>query len=135
MKKILWSVFFIFLVLFSAGCIGNGNNTPEDTIIKYYDGLNERNPQKVLETLSKEVIENAGGEKAVLASLEETIKDLEENDLFFEIREISSTISESEAIVNLKISISPKESSEVSVIPYTFALVLEDQKWKIKDVG
>ena len=134
MGKTPWIVFFIAIICL-CGCIGpQEENTPENTIQKYYEGLNDRNAQKVLETLSEDVIENAGGENAILEALEDTIRDLEEDNLVFEIENISSSIKGFQATVNATLKIYPKGSTDVSMIPYTFELVLENEKWKIKDI-
>ncbi|HOP09458.1 MAG TPA: hypothetical protein PK718_07495 [Candidatus Methanofastidiosa archaeon] len=135
MGKIPLIVFFIAIICL-CGCIGpEEDSTPENTIQQYYKGLNERNPEKVLETLSQEVIDNAGGEKAILAALEDTINNLEENNLMFEIEEISSSIKGFQATVNAILKMYPVGSSDVSKMPYTFELILEDEKWKIKDIS
>jgi len=135
MGKIPWILFFIVIICL-CGCIGpREENSPENTIQKYYEGLNDRDPEKVLETLSQDVIDNAGGEKAILASLEDTINDLEDDKLVFEIDSLSSSIKGLQATVNATLRIYPMGSSDVSMIPYTFELVLENEKWKIKDIG
>jgi len=135
MGKIPWIIFFIAIICIS-GCIGpEEESTPENTIQKYYEGLNERNAQKVLDTLSQDVIDNAGGEKAILASLEGTLSVLEEDKLIFEIDELSSSIKGFQATVSATLRLYPMGSSDVSMIPYTFELVLENEKWKIKDIS
>ncbi|RZN49352.1 hypothetical protein EF808_02235 [archaeon] len=135
MGKLPYIIVLIGIVLFSSACIGDyEESTPENTVRTYYEGLNERNPQKVLGTLSEEVIENAGGRQVILASLEDTMEDLEEDELVFEIEEISSEITGLQATVEAHIILYPRGSDKVSRIPYTFSLVYEDERWKIRDI-
>jgi hypothetical protein len=89
----------------------------------------------VLGTLADSVIDDAGGEKAILAALDETMEDLEENDLVFEIDTITSTIRGYRATVELQLRMYPRGTQDVSLIPYTFELITERGIWKIEDIG
>jgi hypothetical protein len=135
MGKLPYIVVLIVLVLSVSACVGDQQeSTPENTVRTYYEGLNERNPEKVLGTLSDEVIENAGGREIILSSLEDTMDDLEEDDLVFEIEEMSSDIKGLQATVEVRIMLYPRDSDKVSHIPYVFSLVYEDERWKIRDI-
>jgi len=136
MGKIPWITFFIIAIVFLCGCIGpDEDSTPEETIQKYYEGLNDRDAQMVMDTLSQDVIDNAGGEKAILEALEDTIDDLVDDNLIFEIDEISSSIRGFQATVTATLKIYPMGSTDISMIPYTFELILENEKWKIEDIS
>ncbi|HHN81179.1 MAG TPA: hypothetical protein ENN11_00970 [Methanomicrobia archaeon] len=135
MGKLPYIIVLIGIVLSSSACIGDyEESTPENTVRTYYEGLNERNPQKVLGTLSDEVIENAGGRQVILTSLEDTMEDLEEDELIFEVEEISSETTGLQATVEAHIKLYPRGSDKVSRIPYTFSLVYENERWKIRDI-
>ncbi len=136
-KYPILALLILILVVGSCACIDSNSKeeTPEDVIRIYYDGLNERDAQKVIRTLSSAVIDSAGGEKAILETLNDTFKDLEAINLIFEIENISSHITGLSAVVDADLKIYPKGSTEVSRIPYSFKLVFENEKWKICDIG
>ncbi|MHC1598394.1 MAG: hypothetical protein ACXQS3_02160 [Candidatus Methanofastidiosia archaeon] len=136
-KYPILALLILILVVGSCACIDTNSEeeTPEDIIRIYYDGLNERDAQKIIRTLSSSVIDSAGGEKAILEALNDTFEDLETINLIFEIENISSHITGLSAIVDADLKIYPKGSTEVSRIPYSFKLIFENEKWKICDIG
>ncbi len=89
----------------------------------------------VLSTLADSVIDDAGGEKAIMAALNETMNDLQENNLVVEIGTITTTIRGYKATVELQLKMYPKGTQDVSLIPYTFELITERGIWKIQDIG
>jgi len=130
------AIILLIALASSCGCISDEEeNTPESTVATYYRGLNERDSEMVLGTLADSVIDDAGGEKAILAALDETMEDLEENDLVFEIDTITSTIRGYRATVELQLRMYPRGTQDVSLIPYTFELITERGIWKIEDIG
>jgi len=136
MGKPLYVLFLITIVVTASGCLsGEEESTPENTVEKYYEGLNDRDPEQIIDVLSEDVIDSAGGEKNLLATLQGTVDDLEENSLVFEIEEMTSSIIGLQAIVEAHLKIYPKGATEASRIPYTFYLKLEDGAWKIQDIG
>ncbi|MDD4281822.1 MAG: hypothetical protein PHW58_06315 [Candidatus Methanofastidiosa archaeon] len=137
MGKFPYIAFILFIALVSScACIGGEQeNTPEATVRTYYQGLNDRNVSLVIGTLSKSVIENAGGTKAIQTALGETMADLDQYNLIFEIDTLQETIRGYQATVELELKIYPKGSENVSRIPYTFELIIEDGRWKIQDIN
>lgn len=119
----------------SCACIGGEEeNTPESVVTTYYRGLNERDAEMVLSTLADSVIDDAGGEKAILSALNETMSDLEDNNLVFEIDTLETFIRGYQATVELQLRMYPKGTEDVSLIPYTFELITERGIWKIQDI-
>ncbi len=130
------AIILLIALASSCGCISDEEeNTPESTVATYYRGLNERNADMVLSTLAYSVIDDAGGEKAIIAALNETMNDLQENKLVFEIDTIATTIRGYKATVELQLKMYPKGTQDVSLIPYTFDLITERGIWKIQDIG
>ena len=130
------AIILLIALASSCGCISDEEeNTPESAVATYYRGLNERNAEMVLSTLADSVIDDAGGEKAIMAALNETMNDLQENNLVFEIDTIATTIRGYKATVELQLKMYPKGTQDVSLIPYTFELITERGIWKIQDIG